>query len=360
MKTVKDALSVYRELSFGDRLIFYLTLSSDIDIRKDTMQEILEEARPTISSECYYCHSLRIVRNGHRKDGTQRYLCRDCRRSFTNRTDTFLSGSHKQLDLWMKYLLCMTEKKTLKESAMACGVSMGTAFAWRHKILAALKPSGKSVCLAGVVEADETYFNVSYKGNHTNSKSFEMPREPHKRGSSVHAKGLSSEKVCVACAVNTEGTALSGSVKTGKVSTECLTDAFGERILSGSVLCTDNEKAYIGYATDHRLRLVQMETDRRTKDGCGIQRINAYHSKLKNFTRIFRGVSSKYLDHYLTWHDRLLCSWGEVGEQLHAALDLCLSFGKHICRHEFPQMPALPGRVVRTSRLSVCREEVFV
>ena len=94
VSTVKDALSIYKDLSFGDRLIFYLTLSSDIDIQKDTLPEILEEARPSISSECYYCHSSRIVRNGHRRDGTQRYLCRDCRKTFTCKTDTFLSGSH--------------------------------------------------------------------------------------------------------------------------------------------------------------------------------------------------------------------------------------------------------------------------
>lgn len=176
VSTVKDVLSAYRDLSFGDRLMFYLTLSSDMDIQKDTLPEILEEARPSISSECYYCHSPRIVRNGHRSDGTQRYLCRDCRKSFTCKTDTFLSGSHKHFHIWMKYLTCMTEKKTLKESAMACGLSMGTAFAWRHKILSALKPSERSICLEGVVEADETYFNVSYKGNHANSQNFEMPR----------------------------------------------------------------------------------------------------------------------------------------------------------------------------------------
>jgi hypothetical protein len=32
-----------------------------------------------------------------------------------------------------------------------------------------------------------------------------------------------------------------------------------------------------------------------------IQNMNAYHSRLKRWIRHFNGVSSKYLDNYLTW-----------------------------------------------------------
>jgi hypothetical protein len=33
-----------------------------------------------------------------------------------------------------------------------------------------------------------------------------------------------------------------------------------------------------------------------------IQHANAYHNNLKAFIRPFRGVSTKYLDNYLTWN----------------------------------------------------------
>ena len=50
----------------------------------------------------------------------------------------------------------------------------------------------------GLVEADECYLRYSYKGNHSKSKRFKMPRPPRKRGGeSVGKLGLSSEQVCV-------------------------------------------------------------------------------------------------------------------------------------------------------------------
>ena len=37
------------------------------------------------------------------------------------------------------FLRCMMDRKTLKESAEECQISVSTAFAWRHKILDALQ-----------------------------------------------------------------------------------------------------------------------------------------------------------------------------------------------------------------------------
>ena len=54
-----------------------------------------------------------------------------------------------------------------------------------------------SVKLSGLIEGDETFFSISYKGNHKKSDKFVMPRPAHKRGKQVHYRGLSHEKVCV-------------------------------------------------------------------------------------------------------------------------------------------------------------------
>ena len=52
---------------------------------------------------------------------------------------------------------------------------LATAFAWRHKILDALQSMMTDVELDGVVQADETFTAVSYKGNH---KSFNRHVQP--------------------------------------------------------------------------------------------------------------------------------------------------------------------------------------
>ena len=58
---------------------------------------------------------------------------------------------------------------------------MSTAFTWRHKILDTLRELTEKVYLTGIVEADETFFNVSFKGNHKRSHDFTMPRKAHTR-----------------------------------------------------------------------------------------------------------------------------------------------------------------------------------
>ena len=48
--------------------------------------------------------------------------------------------------------------------------------------------------LDGIIEADETFFAISYKGNHSKSKTFAMPRKAHKRGHSTHIKACPKKR----------------------------------------------------------------------------------------------------------------------------------------------------------------------
>ena len=264
MSELNDLIISYKNLSFSDRVAFYTTVSNDISVDGGDLQPFLIETRLTDGKACIYCEGSRVVKNGTRKDGTQRYLCRDCGKSFIPRSHSVTSRTRKRLSVWAAYLRCMMDQKTLKESAEECQISVSTAFAWRHKILDALQELAGRACLDGTVEADETYFNVSYKGNHTKSRDFTMPRPAHKRGDDVHTKGLSSEKVCVPCAVSDRGIAYAKPVKLGKVSSECIKAAFDQVISPGAVLCTDREKAYLALAEQKGLDLVRMDTGRCT------------------------------------------------------------------------------------------------
>lgn len=117
------------------------------------------------------------VRNGHRKDGTQRYVCKDCGKSFVIATNSIVSGTRKDLSVWEQYIDCMMNGLSIRKTAVACGIHRNTAFLWRHKILDALQNMADDVTLDGIIEADETFFAISYKGNHSKSKTFAMPRK---------------------------------------------------------------------------------------------------------------------------------------------------------------------------------------
>ena len=307
MSELMEVFAAYKKLSVTDRIVFYTTLSNNVNVKEDNLQDFLIETRIADGNTCIYCEGSRVVKNGKRKDGIQRFLCRDCKKSFIPSSCSITSGTRKDLSVWAKYLKCMSDKKTLKETAEECSISVTTAFYWRHKILDALKEVTDRVCLDGIVEADETFFNVSYKGNHKKSRQFKMPRKAHKRGNDIHRKGLSSEKVCVPCAVDVDGISFARPVKLGKVSSECLIDMFSGNVSPSAVLCTDNEKAYRLSASKNDIRLIQTDTDKHitSVNGItyGIQRVNAYHNSLKNFITRFHGVSTKHLEHYIIWNN---------------------------------------------------------
>lgn len=69
----------------------------------------------------------------------------------------FLNGS--------KYVECFMDRLPLRECARRCGISLDTSFKWRHRLLDGLQKIHNSVKLTGVVEADEVYFSISYKGS---------------------------------------------------------------------------------------------------------------------------------------------------------------------------------------------------
>ena len=344
MSELKDVITSYHSLSFSDRIVFYTTISNDIPFTDDIRSFLIETRLE--GDSCIYCKGIHVVKNGRRKDGTQRYLCRDCRRSFIASTDSIISRTRKSVSVWAAYLKCMLDQKTLKKTSEECNISMGTAFIWRHKILDTLSELTEKTYLTGVVEADETFFNVSYKGNHKLSRHFTMPRKAHRRGNDVRTKGLSSEKVCVPCAVDETGVSYAKPGKLGKVSSECIKQLLGQKIARNATLCTDKERAYRDIAVINEMKLIQMDTDCRTTQIDGktydIQRVNAYHSRLKTFIRRFHGVSTKHLGNYIVWNDLLSVNRRKTEEFIRQLLGqlLCARITRY--GYDITHRPPLP------------------
>lgn len=164
-----------------------------------------------------------------------------------------------------------------------------------------MRKSFENMRLEGIVEMDEAFFPVSYKGNHKNSKSFKMPREPHMRGGQVRKRGLSREQTCVPCAVDRNGFCVSKVSNLGRVSTKDIHSVFDGKIDTGSTVVTDKMNSYVRFAHTSGLDIVQVKGGKGKRGIYNVQRVNAYHSKLKKFMAKFNGVSTKHLNNYLAW-----------------------------------------------------------
>lgn len=268
----------------------------------------LEETRFSNGLYCPRCGCIEPIIKCGRCNGKQRYACKNCGHIFTATTSTFLSATKKQISTWLQYIQCMIRKMSLRKTAEVCKISLRTSFIWRHKILDALRKSQKGQ-LDGVIEADETFFGVSYK------ESKPVGRESSRR-SITHKRGLSTEQVCVPCAIE-RGNKNSYSKMGGlsKTSRQTLDKVFNNLFKEKSIICTDRKKSYIKFAKEHLLEHIRLAATKAKKGIYHIQNINGYHSRLKKFIDMFKGVATKHLNNYLAWNNLIQEKFSLTSEQ---------------------------------------------
>lgn len=292
----KDLLQFFQSLPEREQSQFVSLVRAKAPDESISLNDLLR-VKQDRGIECPYCRRKgHIVKFGVRR-GIQWFKCKDCGHTFSPFSDSILNSTKKDLQVWKKYITCMMDGLSVRKAAEACGINRNTAFIWRHKILDALTVYAKRRKLEGVIETDDTYFRLSYKGS-------TPPNRPsHKRGEASLKRGISKDKVCVSCAIDRNGNIFSKVSTLGRVSAKALSSTFGKRMAKRSVLCTDKEHAYKRFAAEKDLQLVQIKDGKERLGVYHIQHVNSYHSRLKLFMARFRGVATKYLNGYLVWHN---------------------------------------------------------
>ena len=278
-----------------------------IEQLQQLVREISFDLAAGVSHEvgcCPRCGGLEFIKKGKSADGSQRYFCHGCGRTFGIKTANAIAMSKLPVAKWMLYIECFVNMLSLRACAQKCSISLKSAFCMRHRLLEVIKKFCPVFSVdAGVsAELDETYFAESFKGNHTNSSTFTMPRPAHKRG---RVRRPNSEQICVLSGVNDKGAAFFELAGRGNISKARAMSTLKGKVKDGSIISTDKAGAYPSVL--HELNVAvhnryDANPHKRLFLGKGsINRINAVHSNLKGFMRRFRGVSTKHLHSYLDW-----------------------------------------------------------
>ena len=255
-----DLAETIEKLTEEERAVLNIIIGNK-NKSESSVETLLSGLRFSEKRVCPFCGGTHVVKNGKRADGTQKYICRECGRNPLATSNSLLCGTHKDLTTWLKFIECELNDESLKQTAEKCGIHLNTALEWRHKLHEAVSNSKKEEQLSGVIEMDETYPTVSYKGNHSKNKEFIMPRESHKRGSQISKRGLSNELLCIPCAVDETGNVIGRSIKCGAVSYAGLNYLYSkDTITDNSTIVTDSCKAYILLASDCKSKLIQIIT----------------------------------------------------------------------------------------------------
>jgi len=246
---------------------------------------------------CPHCQSQNYVKFGSDK-GSKRYKCKDCKKTFTEYTGTWMSHIHKK-NLLQPYLELMSQEKSLDAIKKELKINKKTAFDWRHKILSGIEETGKDD-FTGITESDETFFPKSEKGSQV------LDRKSYKRGRKLGKKGISKDHVAViATKGRSEGLDLTVA-SLGRIKKQDIKNAVGSRVNQHTILCSDGHVSYKGFANDLKIEHHVIRGDLREyvkNKKYHIQHVNSLHNGVKKWIESrFWGVSTKYLQKYMNWY----------------------------------------------------------
>lgn len=274
------------------------TVKKALSVREgQVVKSAVEQARMASVKACPHCGSIRFVKDGH-ANGRQRFRCREsgCERTFNAMTGTPLARLHMP-EKHLENARLMADGLSIRVTAARLGVSVPTAFKWRHRFLQApLNQQPKT--LSGLVETDETFILESFKGQRGG-----LPRPAKKRGTPGSTPSLGPDQIPVLVARERE---MKGTL-TARIPTRKATDiapVLASKIVPDAVLISDSAKAYRKVAKSLNVSLMQVprSAKHKTQGMVHINNGNAYCSCLENWMGRFRGVATKNIPNYLAWH----------------------------------------------------------
>jgi len=261
---------------------------------KNALHKVIDKERDE-SRYCDHCGSVHIVKNGKTPTGRQKYMCRDCGKSYSDTRSSITASSKKPYHVWESFIMCMMNEFTLRKTTKLVDISLPTAQVWRHKVMEAMGKYDIQIPLSGEIQVDETYFNLNMKGYK------KLPRQPKKRKTKSFRSGLNNELISVVSAVDEHDRILIEITGSGNSSADSIISALDGRIAPDSIFTADSKPGYQKVAKHFDSELHQIPSGFYADDIHNLGEVNEIHSRLKSWMVQFKGVSSRHLKRYLNW-----------------------------------------------------------
>ena len=233
--------------------------------------------RPTACPHCQAsAESLHSWGSSH---GLARYRCHACGRTCNPLSGTPLARLRKR-DQWLRYGQALIDGVSVRAAACRCQIDKNTAFLWRHRFLQQVARH-RATNESGIVEADETFFLESLKGQRR------LPRPARHRGG-VGRRGTRPDQVAVLVVRDRSGQI--ADFRLEKLDASHVIAVLRPLIAPDAILCTDGANVYKTFAREAGIthRPINLQQGIRVVEGVfHIQNVNAYDSRLKGWMRRF-------------------------------------------------------------------------
>ena len=187
---LNDALSVYTDIFYflspeqqkkhKNEIDKYFACNEIGATSFDDLLMPLSESETEFCVTCPASEFHKVVKNGKNRNGRQRYICKDCHKTFYAVRNSLSSNVNQDISTWIKFIRGMLCQDSLNELSEDCNISKTTALSWRLRVFQALEILSLKTKLSGNIIADDTRLNYNLKGNH--AADFIMPRASRSRG----------------------------------------------------------------------------------------------------------------------------------------------------------------------------------
>ena len=282
---------------------------------------------------CPKCKSTSLKKIGHTKAGTQRFQCKECKKTFTNTSGTMLFRSKLTQEQWDGLLLGIVQNLSTTKIAKTIGIKQPTVWINRRKVLAALAVlyGIQDEKFLDIAECDEYYTPVSFKGKRDpeffirvlkrmprhhrtrmekleyleeNGLLIELEDDPERlemilSSSDTYKRGISNEQTCVLTCKDRQGNLYINPICVGHPQITDIQKELSGRFASDAILVTDSNSVYPSFAQGEGIQHEQIPSGKHANGAFNLSRVNAVHSKLAMQIpeKLGRAPATKYLDY---------------------------------------------------------------
>lgn len=243
---------------------------------------------------CPHCGSDKSYRRGYYK-GVPRYSCKVCLKYWMATYGTTIERLKKK-HLWSKYIQAFLQKSSLRTAAMQVGISLGTSFNWRHLLLTRLNqllPEN----IRGTLECVNMSLSYLEKGKNNTPKFVDENQQlrPIPKPNSVQLLIAKSRDA---------GMVYSGIIAIEKPDRNQYCLQFEKITQHANWVISSKSMKKMLIQVSHRLSFVENYCQNHSR--VHLDNVKKFQNLTIEFLKPFRGVSTKYLYHYLNWQNFLL------------------------------------------------------
>ena len=171
---------------------------------------------------------------------------------------------------------------TVREAAKECDVHRNTSFRWRHRFLMNSQKI-KARKLGGIIETGELIFKESFKGK---KKNLPHQSKPRKDIYMIYALDRNNNI--------TDITNKGFSIK-------ILENEFKEKLINDALIYSQKKDVFSNFFKANEIKHISVIDN--THSLSQIKKLEHYQEKfIKWINNHFRGVATKYLENYVSWH----------------------------------------------------------